>query len=178
MRTNTIQRLSGAVLAMLMIPAVPLPATEPAPAAGFQLDLRAALEAQDSAFALALAPETSARDSAGVAVEISPSELRAPAWSLDEAEGDPTEASAPATKKGFGRWLKKRWYVPLLAAARAPVHRPARGLRVGPGGARPAAAKRQRQRRRVADSRRRRSAIGLAVHSQHVVHVRQTADRR
>ena len=117
MRKNTIPRLSAAVLAMLLIPAMALPAEQPAPVAGFQLDLRAALEARHSTSALAPAPEAAARKSDSVAVEISPSELRAAAWSLDEAEGDPGEASAPEKKKGFGRWLKKRWYVPLLAAA-------------------------------------------------------------
>jgi hypothetical protein len=114
MQTPLIRRLSGLTLAVLLVvPAVPATAQQSAPAAAkFELQLEAALEAQGSTFGFAIEPASKETDSA----EISLSEMRAEAWTLQEGDDDPAAAMKPDKKRGFGRWLKKHWYVPVIAA--------------------------------------------------------------
>ena len=113
MRNTTIGRLGGLTLAaLLLVPALPAGARDNAPGTALQLDLRAALEAQGSDFATALEVEPVGRDERTAGPEIRVSELRAEAWALDEGPADTPRPD----QRGFGRWLKKRWYVPVLAA--------------------------------------------------------------
>lgn len=120
MRAPVIRKSSGLTLALLLVvPVVPAAALENDPAApAIDLQLEAALAAQGSTFGLtgdlAVEPESSNAVAETDAAEISLSEMRAEAWAMQE-DDDPA-AGMKTEKKGFGRWLKKHWYVPVLAA--------------------------------------------------------------
>ncbi len=109
-------RLCGMTLAALVVlPALPVAA---APAA-IELHLEHAIALEPLELATASpTPEPAPRQPA---TTISASELRAAAWQIDE-QAEAGSAAAPAPEKhGFGRWLKKRWYVAVLVAVAAGV---------------------------------------------------------
>lgn len=114
MRATAIQRHAGTVLAALLplLAAAPAPAEEPV-ATHFELALTSALAAPEPGFVLSPEPDLVDQKPAP---ELPISELRAGAWALDERRAD-SAAAAPQEKRGFGRWLKKRWWVPVLAGA-------------------------------------------------------------
>ncbi len=115
------QLCSVVLAALLFLPAMPAAA---APAGGgIDLQLEKALALQGADFLLAgsaadeglasgldepgeraLAPELKRRSLEEVALEL-----------RQKADDDPDRQ--PAAKGGFGRWVKKHWYVPVLAAA-------------------------------------------------------------
>ena len=116
MRSSTTRALSGLTLAALLLAPTLAASAQDSTVTGLQLDLEAALAAPGSAFAAGVEAEAAGGAAEAATAEISLSEVRAEAWALDEGEDDPAAAMKPE-KKGFGRWLKKRWYVPVLAAA-------------------------------------------------------------
>ena len=109
MQRPSLYRFSGLALALLLL--------VPAGPATAQLELAAALEAQGSTFGLTVEPPRSNANENLAASEISLSEIRSKAWAMQEGD-DAAPAMKPDDKKKrrAGRWLKKHWYVPVLAA--------------------------------------------------------------
>ena len=109
MKSTTVSTLTGIALALLLVAAAPA-------AASADLQLGVAREAQESALGLAPDPAEEAAGEEGASIEIRPSEIRAEAWALQGSSDDPGDQMKPEKKRGFGRWLKRHWYVPVLAA--------------------------------------------------------------
>ena len=116
MHTTMIRRFSSLTLAALLLtPALPASAADAWARPDMQLDLEAALRAQESTFGAAVETGPEATGAETASREIALSEVRAEAWALDEGAEDPAGKVKPETRS-LGRWLKKHWYVPLLAA--------------------------------------------------------------
>ena len=97
-----------------MAPVLAQPSEPPAPR--FELGLAAASTAPRVDFGTDLEGIAAMASEATETAEIRLSEVRAEAWALAE-EGDDTGVDMkPETGKRWVRWLKKRWYVPVLAA--------------------------------------------------------------
>ena len=111
------QLCSVALSLLLFLPAVPAVADGDSARGGFELHLEEALAFQGSAFALAATADETEATQETLYTDVEPRSLREVAMqvSAQEAGADPADQMKPE-KKGFGRWLKKHWYVPVLAA--------------------------------------------------------------
>ncbi len=133
MKTTYPKQLGSFTLSLLLLlPALPAGAGV-APAAEPQSDLRLAealsepapmlrLRATPAATGLGLRlagspfDDDGSRLGAGTA-EVDLEALRAEAWRAPAAAQAGGGSSGKSQKRGFGRWLKKRWWVPVLAIA-------------------------------------------------------------
>ena len=117
MRTSSHRQLCSIALSLLLfLPAVPVYAGDDSAAGGeLSLHLEEALAFQGSSFGL------EAADDEGEATQetytdVGPRSVQEVSQQVYAQEAGPDPADQMKPKKSFGRWLKKHWYVPVLAA--------------------------------------------------------------
>ncbi len=120
MKTSTHQQshrqlCSIALSLLLFLPAVPVYAGGDSAAGGeFDLHLEEALAFQGSTFGLEADDEGEATQE--TYTDVGPRSVQEVSQQVSAQEAGPDPADQMRSKKGFGRWLKKHWYVPVLAA--------------------------------------------------------------
>lgn len=119
MRTSGLMKVCGFGLAMLLVLAPVVPAGAEASGRGFDLGLEQALGSEMADFKAAVTPEEPAGEELSAAQDVAPpirlASLQEAAWQRSQQQQQQATQSSPQPKKrGFGRWLKRHWWVPVL----------------------------------------------------------------